>query len=68
MRAVFADFNDLEDVKSKITDKTCGIICVVQAESIRQRRVLEGQKAFVMKDILLSLTEKHSGILEECDL
>ena len=27
MRAVFADFNDLEDVKSKITDKTCGIIC-----------------------------------------
>jgi acetylornithine/N-succinyldiaminopimelate aminotransferase len=25
--AVFADFNDLEDVKSKITDKTCGIIC-----------------------------------------
>ena len=33
MRAVFADFNDLEDVKSKITDKTCGIICeVVQGE------------------------------------
>lgn len=31
--AVFADFNDLEDVKSKITDKTCGIICeVVQGE------------------------------------
>jgi acetylornithine/N-succinyldiaminopimelate aminotransferase len=25
--AVFADFNNLEDVKSKITDKTCGIIC-----------------------------------------
>ena len=41
MRAVFADFNDLEDVKSKITDKTCGIICElyrVRAESIRQRK------------------------------
>lgn len=33
MRAVFADFNDLEDVKAKITDRTCGIICeVVQGE------------------------------------
>ena len=32
-RAVFARFNDLDDVKSKITDKTCGIICeVVQGE------------------------------------
>ena len=33
MRAVFADFNDLEDVKAKITNRTCGIICeVVQGE------------------------------------
>ncbi len=33
MRAVFADFNDLDDVRSKITDRTCGIICeVVQGE------------------------------------
>ncbi len=33
MRAVFADFNNLDDVASKITDKTCGIICeVVQGE------------------------------------
>ena len=32
-RAVFAEFNNLEDVVSKITDKTCGIICeVVQGE------------------------------------
>ena len=33
LRAVFADFNNLEDVKGKITDRTCGIICeVVQGE------------------------------------
>ena len=33
MRAVFADFNDLDDMRSKITDRTCGIICeVVQGE------------------------------------
>lgn len=41
MRAVFADFNDLDDVKSKITDKTCGIICEVvqvKAEFIQQRK------------------------------
>lgn len=32
-RAVFAEFNDLSDVASKVTDKTCGIICeVVQGE------------------------------------
>lgn len=32
-RAVFAEFNNLEDVASKVTDKTCGIICeVVQGE------------------------------------
>ena len=31
--AVFAEFNNLEDVASKVTDKTCGIICeVVQGE------------------------------------
>lgn len=33
VKAVFAEFNNLEDVKSKLSSKTCGIICeVLQGE------------------------------------
>lgn len=39
-RAVFAEFNNLEDVVSKITDKTCGIICeVVQVKVEFSQRI-----------------------------
>ena len=58
MRAVFADFNDLEDVKSKITDKTCGIICeVVQGEGgiyPAKKEFLEGLRKLC--DEILSLS------------
>ena len=66
MRAVFADFNDLEDVKSKITDKTCGIICeVVQGEGgiyPAKKEFLEGlRKLCDEKDILLIFDEVMTG-------
>lgn len=67
MRAVFADFNDLDDVKSKITDKTCGIICeVVQGEGgiyPAKKEFLEGlRKLCNEKDILLIFDEVQCGM------
>lgn len=67
MRAVFADFNDLDDVKSKITDKTCGIICeVVQGEGgiyPAKKEFLEGlRKLCDEKDILLIFDEVQCGM------
>ena len=67
LRAVFADFNDLADVESKITDKTCGIICeVVQGEG----GIYPADKAFLQglrklcdeKDILLIFDEIQCGM------
>ena len=78
MRAVFADFNDLEDVKSKITDKTCGIICeVVQGEGgiyPAKKEFLEGlRKLCDQHDLLLIFDEIQCGMgrcgsLYACDL
>lgn len=67
MRAVFADFNDLNDVKSKVTDKTCGIICeVVQGEGgiyPAKKEFLEGlRKLCDEKDILLIFDEVQCGM------
>lgn len=67
MRAVFADFNDLEDVKSKITDKTCGIICeVVQGEGgiyPAKQEFLQGLRDICdEKDILLIFDEVQCGM------
>ena len=66
-RAVFAEFNNLEDVVSKITDKTCGIICeVVQGEGgifPADKEFLEGlRKVCDEKDILLIFDEIQCGI------
>ena len=65
--AVFADFNDLEDVKSKITDKTCGIICeVVQGEGgiyPADPDFLKGLRALCDEhDILLIFDEVQCGM------
>ena len=78
LRAVFADFNDIEDVKSKVTDKTCGIICeVVQGEGgiyPAKKEFLEGLRALCdEKDILLIFDEIQCGMgrcgsLYACDL
>ena len=67
MRAVFADFNDLDDVKSKISDKTCGIICeVVQGEGgiyPAKKEFLEGLRQLCdEKDILLIFDEVQCGM------
>ncbi len=67
MRAVFADFNDLDDVCSKITDKTCGIICeVVQGEGgiyPADKEFLSGlRKICDEKDILLIFDEVQCGM------
>ena len=66
-RAVFAKFNDLEDVKSKVTDKTCGIICeVVQGEGgiyLAEPEFLKGlRKLCDEKDILLIFDEIQCGM------
>lgn len=66
-RAVFAKFNDLEDVKSKLTDKTCGIICeVVQGEGgiyPAEPEFLKGlRKLCDEKDILLIFDEIQCGM------
>lgn len=63
----FADFNDLESVKSQITDKTCAIIMeTVQGEGgiyPAERDFLEGIKAICEeKDILLILDEIQCGM------
>lgn len=65
--AVFADFNDLEDVKSKITDKTCAIICeVVQGEGgiyPADPEFLKGIRALCDEhDILLIFDEVQCGM------
>ena len=67
MRAVFADFNDLEDVRSKLTDRTCGIICeVVQGEGgiyPADKEFLEGlRKICDERDILLIFDEVQCGM------
>ncbi|MBR5047038.1 MAG: aspartate aminotransferase family protein [Eubacterium sp.] len=67
MRAVFADFNDLDDVRSKLTDKTCGIICeVVQGEGgiyPARKEFLEGLRRICdERDILLIFDEVQCGM------
>lgn len=67
LRAVFARFNDLDDVKAKVTDKTCGIICeVVQGEGgiyPAKKEFLEGLRAICdEKDILLIFDEVQCGM------
>lgn len=66
-RAVFAEYNNLEDVKSKITDKTCGIILeVVQGEGgifPAKKEFIEGlRKLCDEKDILLIFDEIQCGM------
>ncbi len=67
MRAVFAEFNNLEQVVSRITDRTCGIICeVVQGEG----GIYPADPAFLTglrkicdeKDILLIFDEVQCGM------
>lgn len=64
---VFAEYNNLEDVKSKITDKTCAILFeTVQGEG----GIYPGEKEFIHeirklcdeKDILLILDEIQCGM------
>ena len=67
LRAVFARFNDLDDVKAKVTDKTCGIICeVVQGEGgiyPATKEFLSGLRALCdEKDILLIFDEVQCGM------
>lgn len=67
LRAVFAQFNDLDDVKAKVTDKTCGIICeVVQGEGgiyPATKEFLSGLRALCdEKDILLIFDEVQCGM------
>lgn len=63
----FADFNDLESVKSRITDKTCAILTeVVQGEGgiyPATQEFLEGLRSFCdEKDILLIFDEIQCGM------
>lgn len=65
--AVFATFNDLEDVKSKITDRTCAIITeVVQGEGgiyPANKEFLKGIRTLCdEKDILLIFDEIQCGM------
>lgn len=64
---VFATYNDLEDVKSKITDKTCAILMeTVQGEGgiyPAEKEFLEGvRKLCDENDILLILDEIQCGM------
>ena len=64
---VFANFNDLEDVKSKITDKTCAILFeTVQGEGgiypVDPQFIQEIRKICDEKDILLILDEIQCGM------
>lgn len=52
VKAVWAEFNNLEDVRSKVTDKTCGILC----------EVLQGEGGIVKAD-----PEFLKGLRELCD-
>lgn len=63
----FADYNDLESVKARITDKTCGIILeTVQGEGgiyPAEEEFLKGVKALCEEhDILLILDEVQCGM------
>lgn len=65
--AVFADFNDLEDVRSKVTEKTCAIICEpVQGEGgiyPADPDFLKGLREICdEKDILLIFDEVQCGM------
>ena len=66
-KIVFADFNDLEDVKSKINDKTCAIIMeTVQGEGgiyPAEPEFLKGIRRICdERDILLILDEIQCGM------
>lgn len=66
-KVVFADFNDLEDVKSKINDKTCAILFeTIQGEGgihpASETFVKELRKICDEKDILLILDEIQCGM------
>ena len=66
-RAVFAEFNSLEDVASKVTEKTCGIICeVIQGEGgiyPADPEFLKGlRKLCDEKDLLLIFDEIQCGM------
>ena len=63
----FADFNDLDSVKARITDKTCAIITeVVQGEGgiyPAEKEFLEGLRALCdEKDIILIFDEIQCGM------
>ena len=64
----FADYNDLESVKSQVNEKTCAIICWrrfrVRAAFIRQtEEFLKGVKALCEeKDLILILDEIQCGM------
>lgn len=67
VRAVFAEFNNLDDVLSKVNDKTCAIICeVVQGEGgiyLAKKEFLEGlRKICDEKDIVLIFDEIQCGM------
>lgn len=67
MSAVFAEFNDLNDVKAKITDKTCAIILeVIQGEGgiyPATQEFLEGVRTLCDEnDILLIFDEVQCGM------
>ena len=66
-KVVFAEYNNLEDVASKITDKTCAIIMeTVQGEGgiyPATREFIQGvRKLCDEKDILLILDEIQCGM------
>lgn len=66
-RAVFAQFNDLCDVRSKVNEKTCGIICeVVQGEGgiyPAKKEFLEGLRRLCdEKDLVLIFDEVQCGM------
>ena len=67
MRAVFADFNDLDSVRAKLNERTCGIICeVVQGEGgiyPADKAFLEGLRQICdERDILLIFDEVQCGM------
>ena len=64
---VFADYNDLDSVKAKVTDKTCAIILeTIQGEGgiyPAEKEFLEGLRSLCNeKDILLILDEIQCGM------
>ncbi len=66
-KVVFADFNNIEDVRSKITDKTCAIIFeTIQGEGgiypVEADFIKEVRRICDEKDILLILDEIQCGM------